>query len=361
MRAVLLHPLGLTLLGGSLLLAGALRLVPGLDRWSELGPWMLYWGLLAYVASAIGMLWSRSEEFSSMGQSVEVGLSEMAIRRWLRWDVTCHPATLVPVGIAVVSGGYVLLLASGTGGELWATMLLGISVAAAAGSLLWRQTFRYPERYKSRVQEVMDTLDRERTKREEAEVAQLRQALEAGFSTIESEEGLKALTALVCEYQELQPALGRHRDTDTLSVTLVPSLAGEAYRQGLSAMSDALDLMRLSHTADRERLEREIDGLEGDVEALKRDQGQADRLWIREDTLASHRRRLDMLGQLQVRIDQLLHQAGRCEASLHRARIELAAISAGSSETSVDSITEALRETLLRAKEVQDEMRRLGY
>ena len=360
MRTVLLHP-GLTILGVSLLLAGALRLAPGLDRWSGLVPWMLFWGLLAYMASVVGIIWSRSEDFSSTGQSVGMELSEMATKRWLRWDAARHPTTLFPLSIAVASGGYVLLLAPGSGGELKATMLLGISVAVAAGSFLWRQTFRYPRRYGNRVQELMDTLNRERTKRELVEVAQLRQAVEAGFSTIGSVEGLKALTALVWEYQELQPALGRHRDTGTLSVTLVPSMAEETYRQGLSALSDTLDLMRIAHTPDRERLEREIDGLEGDVEALKGDQGQAERLRIREDNLASHRRRLDMLGQLQVHIDQLLHQAGRCEASLYHARIELAAIRTGSSEMNVSSVIEPLREALLRAKEVQDELRRLGY
>ena len=140
-----------------------------------------------------------------------------------------------------------------------------------------------------------------------------------------------------------------------------PPLAGETYRQGLSVLSDALELMEVAHTSDTERLKRDISGLEGEVEALKGDQSQAERLRIREDTLASHRQRLDMLGQLQVHIDQLLYQAGRCEASLHRARIELAGIKTGSSQTGVDSVIEALRDTLLRAKEVQDELKRLGY
>ena len=165
MRAVLLHPLGLTLLAGSLLLSGALRLVPDLDRWSELAPWMLYWGLLAYVASVVGLLWSHSTEFSSPDRSVGVELSEAAIKRWLRRDAVQHPVTLLPLGVAVALAGYLLLLASGTGAELWARMLLGISVAAAAGSFLWRQTLRYPQRYGSRVQEVMDTLNRESTQR----------------------------------------------------------------------------------------------------------------------------------------------------------------------------------------------------
>lgn len=357
MRAVLSHPLGRTLLAGSLLLAGTLRFVPGLDRWSGVASWMLFWGLLGYVASVVGHLWSRGEDTSSAGPEVRLELSEMAVKSWLRRDAACHPASLLPLGTAVVSGGYALLQAPGTGGLLWASMLLGISLAVSGACFLWRHTFRYQQRYGGRVQELLDAMNRERTERELVEAAELRQALEAGFSTAGSVEGLKVLSGLVWEYEELRTT----PNTDSLSVNLVPYLAAETYQQGLSTLSDALELMRLAPTPDRERLEREIGGLEGEVEALKGDQRQSERLRIREDTLESHRGRLDMLVQLEVLIDQLLYQAGRCEASLHRARLELGALRTGSSETSVSSVIGPLRETLSRAKEVQDELRRLGY
>ena len=288
-------------------------------------------------------------------------LSEKAIKRWLWWNAVQHPVTLLPLVLAVASAGCLLLLAGDTGSEVWATMLLGISVAAAAGSFFWWQLFRYPQRYRRRVQDLKNAQDRERTRRGVAEVGRLRQAIEGGFSAIGSSEGLKALTELVWEYEELQPSLGRQEDSGPLSISFVPSLAEETYRRGLSVLSDALDLMRTSRTPDKERLEREISALEEEVEALTGNRGRADRLKIREDTLASHRQRLGMLGQLQEHIDQLLSQAGRCEASLHRSRIELAAIRTGSSETRVSSVIEVLRDTLLRAKEVQDELRSLGY
>ena len=119
--------------------------------------------------------------------------------------------------------------------------------------------------------------------------------------------------------------------------------------------------MRAVHTPGRERLERELANMEGDIETLKLDESQAERLRLKEDTLASHRQRLDMLDQLQLRLERFLYQAGRCEASLHRTRIELAAIRTGSSEATIDSVTEALRRTIHQVKEVQDELRRLGY
>ena len=98
-----------------------------------------------------------------------------------------------------------------------------------------------------------------------------------------------------------------------------------------------------------------------EVEALQGDEDQLGRLRLKEDTLASHSQRLAMLEKLQLRVEQLLYQASRCEASLHGTRVELAAIRTGSSEATVDSVTEALRRTIHQVKEVQEELRRLGY
>ena len=77
--------------------------------------------------------------------------------------------------------------------------------------------------------------------------------------------------------------------------------------------------------------------------------------------MASHRERLEMIDQQQFRVDELLYQCDRCEASLSRTRIELASLQAGSSDSSVSAVTETLRRTITQAKEVQEEMRRLGF
>ena len=207
----------------------------------------------------------------------------------------------------------------------------------------------------------MEILDRERAGLEQAELRQLHEALDDGFSRVGSAEGLKALSGLVGEYEHLQPALRWQRDTDPLSMSHVPGLADETYRRGLSVLSDALELMNAAQIPCKERLEKESVQLEKEVEAAKRDGNQAERLRIKEDTPASHRQRLDMLDQLGMRLDQVLYQAHRCEASLHRTRIELAAIRTGSSETSVDSVIEALQGTINQVKGVQEELKRLGY
>ncbi len=77
--------------------------------------------------------------------------------------------------------------------------------------------------------------------------------------------------------------------------------------------------------------------------------------------MASHLELLEMIDQQQYRIDELLFQCDRCEAALFRTRIELASVQAGSSETSVSAVTETLQRTIAQAKEVQDELRRLGF
>ncbi len=68
-----------------------------------------------------------------------------------------------------------------------------------------------------------------------------------------------------------------------------------------------------------------------------------------------------MINQQQYQADELLFQCSRCEASLSRTRIELASLQAGSSETSVSAVTESLQRTIDQAKEVQAELKKLGY
>jgi hypothetical protein len=77
--------------------------------------------------------------------------------------------------------------------------------------------------------------------------------------------------------------------------------------------------------------------------------------------LASHQELLDLLNQKQSRVDELFFQCDLCEASLSKTRLELASLQAGGSEAGVRSVTESLQSTINHAKEVQEELRRLGF
>ena len=287
--------------------------------------------------------------------------SEPAIGRELLADAIQHPATLLPLAALIACGIYLLLLSPVFGGGLWAITLLALSGVVAAASFVWRYVFRHAEEYARRERERMDLQDLELARSRQQELVQRRADLDSGFLRIDSAAGLKVLRELATGYEQLQPALRRQSETDPLSMSQVPALAKETYRRGLSVLSDALELMDVAKTPGIERIEREVAELEKELEASKGDETRPERLSINEDTLASHRQRLEMLYQLRLRVDQLLFQAHRCEASLHRTHFELAAIKTGSSETGVDTVIEALQGTITQVKEVQEELKKLGY
>ena len=49
MSAALFHPLGVTILAGSLLVAGAVRFLPGAGGLSTMAPWILFCGAMGLV------------------------------------------------------------------------------------------------------------------------------------------------------------------------------------------------------------------------------------------------------------------------------------------------------------------------
>jgi hypothetical protein len=288
-------------------------------------------------------------------------LSESAIKWRLRSEAVQHPVTLLSLTVFIMAGIYTLLLSPVFGGGLWVIALLVVSGLVTVAAFMWRYVFRYTEEYAKQVQELMENIDREQESSEREEVMQLRDTLQARFSAIGSTEGLKTLGELGVEYEQLQTALIRQDDIGSLSMSHIPSLAGDAYHRGLSVLADALELMEAGSIPWRESLESEIAELENEVEASKQDEKQAELLKIKEGHLAFRRQRLNMLDQLQLRVEQLLFQAERCGVSLHRTRIEAVGIRIGSSETRVDSVIKALQETINHVKEVQEELKRIGY
>jgi len=196
---------------------------------------------------------------------------------------------------------------------------------------------------------------------EKAAADQRRIDLQGALNAIGFEEGLEALDELAVEYELLQSTLGRQEQPASISMVSVPGLADGAYRRGLSVLEHALRLMQSARTTGRERLEAEIAVLEMEVESASMDGLSGDGIKIKEATLASHRKRLEMIGRQRLHTIRLVHQARRCEASLSRARIELAEVEAGSTEANVTAAVQALEGTVNQVREVQEELQRLGY
>lgn len=324
--SAVLHPFGLTLLAASVLLAGATQLLPGLDRWSGQAPWILIWGLLAYASSVTALRGSGSAAPGlgtprTVAELMEAAVAaKAAIKRQVRADAVEHPATIVPLTAAAASAVYLWGLAP-PGSDAWAAALLAVTGVAGVGSLLWRVAYWTAAEYDKRTQEMLRVLGEKRSELEQAEVRQTRNALRRRFERIGSEEGRRALEGLVREYERLRSDLSDRRESDPLAIFPVRALATESYRRGMDVLSSAVELMRAADGPGSE----------------------------------------DLVADLRLRIGELLGQVGRSGSALHRTRIQLAAIRTGSSQNSLDSVVVVLQETIDRAKEVQQELSRLGY
>ena len=163
------------------------------------------------------------------------------------------------------------------------------------------------------------------------------------------------------EYDQLLLVLNHQDESSSISIAQIPALAQETYREGLNVLANGLQLSQAIHASDKEGLEAEIVQLQKEIEILRKDDRQQIRVKIREEAVASRQELLEMIDQQRYRVDELLFQCDRCEASLSRTRIELVSLQAGSSETSVSAVTETLQRTIAQAKEVQDELKRLGF
>jgi uncharacterized membrane-anchored protein len=288
-------------------------------------------------------------------------ISERAIKKKIRSEAIHHPFTVLPLTLFGLSIIYLGIFPATFGGTLLAIILLISSGVLAAASFFWRYSVRYSDAYSKQFQELMESQEQAQREKEQAEIEQLLEATQSGFQKINSVEGIKAVKELIYEYDQLQHVFEHKKEKDSLGVAHIPALAEETYRQGLSVLEDALEVGLAIHSSDKKNLEEAVKKLEKEIELLGRDETQAAKLEIKQATMSSHKERLDMIKQEQLRVDKLLYQCDRCEASLHRTRMELASLKVSSSETSVSAVTETLQKTINQAKEVQEELKKLGY
>lgn len=303
---------------------------------------------------------SRARNSEDSPTSLVESMSENAIRRELKSVAIQHPTTIIPAAIAVLSVVSLALLPDFIPFGL-AILVLILSALVSTGSFVWIYSFRHDSGYAKLVEEIMATHGEVSRAMEEAEVSEMRGSLTTGFSDLESEAGLKALAALDYEYEQLRLVLERHDDIDAMSLSHIPALADETYQQGLNVLSVGLQLSQAIHTSNRERLEHDIEDLEKEIHSLKQSGSDERRIEIRRETVVSHQERLVLINDQQTRVDEVLYQCDQCEASLAKTRIELASLQAGTLGSSVSSVTETLQKTIDQAKDIQEELRRLGF
>ena len=174
-------------------------------------------------------------------------------------------------------------------------------------------------------------------------------------------KGVRILHGLEHEYRQLQPVIQHGAEADLLSISNLAVLVRETYLQGLNVLEHALELERAAGSTDPGQLQAEIESLERKAAAARQNPAGAESLQLIQEKIDFNRERLDTLANLHLRVEELLHQAERCQASLSKTHIDLADLKAGASGASVDSVIVTLQKTIERAMEVQAELKKMGY
>jgi hypothetical protein len=288
-------------------------------------------------------------------------LSPREIRRQFLLDVLQEKEILFSFAICALGLIYSLLYAPVLGRS---KVILIITVAAGlfgAASLIWRSVIRYQQGYTRKLQELAALYDAEQTLIIESRLQDTYTCLEQGFNEINSQGGLKILSGLEHEYRQLQPVIQHREEADLLSISNLAVLVRETYLQGLNVLEHALELERAAGFANSDQLQAEIKSLERKAAAVRQDPASTESLQLIQEKINFIKERLGTLANLHLRVEELLHQAERCEASLSKTHVDLADLKAGASGASVDAVIVTLQKTIERAIEVQAELKKMGY
>jgi hypothetical protein len=284
-------------------------------------------------------------------------------RRAVLLEAIQHPLTLGSLTVAGLALIYVMILSSEVGVRGLAMAALVLATLVCVASFVWQYARGYSERQRLIADETHEREAAARARDVMRERAESRRRIELEFARVASAEGRQGesvLAALCDEFESITELLERHDERPTISLSpLIPDLAEETYRHGMSALSDALELFEFADGPSRRRLEAELREIE---ERLERDGSHDDRARERdEQRRTSHRQLLARHDEGRQRARDLMFEAERCTSALAETRIELASVRAGDTRVNVDAVVQTLQETIHRVRDVQDELRRLGY
>jgi len=288
-------------------------------------------------------------------------LSQREIRKQFLLDTLQEKPVLLPLAISAISLIYILLYAPVLGGSMIVFVLMVAASLFGVAFFIWQAVIRYQQGYTRKLQELADRFEAENSARLESRLRDLYTCLEQGFTETHAQEGLKILHGLEHEYNQLQPVIHREEEADLISMSNLASLVSETYIQGLNVLDHALEIERAIGSTDIKQLQAEIKSLEQKAATVKNSPASVESLVLNQEKIDFNKERLSMVTKLKLRVDELLHQADRCEASLSKTRIELAALKADASDVNVTSVINTLQKTIERAKEVQAELKKLGY
>ena len=270
-------------------------------------------------------------------------------------DALQHVTSLLALLGAGLAAIWLQVLAPELGGTLPATVLLlvslgglGVSVAVQvrAGASSRRHLVELEEQAAAASRESREAVERLTTEL-------------AALSSDDGANGRRLLVQLIGERHAVEGLLAKNGSR--LPSNLVEALSefsGATFRQGVSALSDAVELLEFARHTDQARLDDELAHLEArlasDTETDQRDRARdIERRDARRRLLARH----DAAGE---HARDLLFSVERCATALAEARVDVASALAGDSRVDVDGVVGNLQATVRHVREVQAEMRLLA-
>lgn len=266
-----------------------------------------------------------------------------AVRRAVFWDTIQHPMTILPAAVSGVGALYIGLL----GLDIKAFAVTFASAFLAAGA--W--VFNYFIRGDDLAREKVDKLLAERRRMRGDVVKSLIRDWQDAFYP----EGLQQSKELDAAYHRLDKVL-----TDRLAKDVGPgftmqrlrALAEDTYREGISILTQALEVRKSIKESDRDKLEREL-ALWQDARNAPGAKG----LEALDTRIAAHQRRLGLIEAQQKKLDDLLAESETLEAALESTALEVVDLSNPEALFSRGSAAEELERAMNAAQRAEERIR----
>lgn len=182
--------------------------------------------------------------------------------------------------------------------------------------------------------------------------------LRKGFEKIQSEKGLGYLSKLETEYKGLKLLLENGRIEETvLNLKRISKLTSSLYQQGLSFLSQALNVAEQLNTSSR-------DNLLAESEELKTELGRCtpgSTLYnMVTERLASNAKSLSTVKGYSEKLDEYFCQVGLCRDSIREIRLEIPELLGNKPKDEFEKVMLELRTRVELAQRVQAEYTKQG-
>lgn len=275
-------------------------------------------------------------------------LNSEAVRKWVLTETIQHPATILPLAGAAVSG-------------LWIGVfgLSAVAVGAAfaltfTGGASWIYNFivRGEQMGEERVKALLKELEKSEEEEMESIIEECR---EAGF-----DDGVKEGSELLSAYQRFMKFLcEKNGEGENLGALRFQGLAHDALKQGVSCLQRAFSLWRAVQEVDIGELEKELVKMQRRLAKLEAGTQPYTTLATQ---VKSHETRVQRLNAQQQRVAEILVEIDQLESALERASLETVEIV----ETDAESMTTrgeaatSLERAISAAQRVEQKLQGLG-